>query len=113
MPRPRLRSSRRFQFDSFDVLIGPERAGRFNSDEEWQSTVDAMAAWYRVHGEQFERDFRYAGARSWAWWMFVRGEEPPPPAEEFTRLQELGEISVEEELDWIRETTKGEQCNEQ
>ncbi len=99
MARPQRRFRRRFLFDAFDLLLGPEREGRFSSDDEWDECVTGMESWYRVNGEAFEASHSYPGSRSWAWWRFVRGEDVPSPGEEFARLQDLGVLTVAEELE--------------
>ncbi len=99
MARPRRRFRRRFLFDAFDVLIGPEREGRFASDDEWDECVTGMEAWYRVNGEAFEADHLSPGSRSWAWWRFVQGEDVPSHGEEFARLQKFGVLTAAEELE--------------
>ena len=98
-PRVRRRFAQRFRFDTFDLLIGPEFEGRFTSEDEWQQLVDAMEGWYRVNGFDFEAEHAYPGSRSWAWWRFVAREAMPTPNREFTRLQELDALTVEEEAE--------------
>lgn len=100
MPRSRRRSASRFHFDDFDLLISPEREGRFNSEAEWERCVSAMRAWYALHGAEWEAEqaLELPGRRSWAWWTFVAGEAMPPHDDELRRLQELRVLTVEEQL---------------
>ena len=98
-PRVRRRFARRFLFDVFDLLIGPEFEGRFTSQGEWQQLVDAMEGWYRVNGPDFEVEHAYPGSRSWAWWRFVAREAMPTAGSELSRLRELDVMTPEEEAE--------------
>jgi hypothetical protein len=65
---------------------------------------DLEFAW-EIHGAKIMegRELRH-GSRPWGWWVFEKGEEPPPlePGANEIRRAELGELSEEEIADLAR-----------
>lgn len=106
MPRRfRFSKRRRFSFDEFDLALGPDRIsfsrhGIVTPDQE-QAALDEMRAWYEANGAEWEREQiqELPGRRSWAWWTFAAREAMPASDSEFTRLQELDVMTVEEEAE--------------
>ena len=68
------------------------------------SPTRTSVAW-EIHGAKIMegRELRH-GSRPWGWWVFEKGEEPPPlePGANEIRLAELGELSEEEIADLAR-----------
>ena len=76
----------------FGLMLGP---GPLSVDLD----AEDLAVGWRIHGAEIMAGWqRQHGSRPWGWWVFEKGEEPPPrePGANEIRLAELGELTEEE-----------------
>ena len=96
MPKRRGARSRWTAADcGLEFLLGPVRADGPSREE--------LAELWPIARESVLRRERRAGMRSWAWWAFDRGMEPPSIDDEALVLLQMGELSDGELQQLLRE----------
>ena len=76
----------------FGLIFGPGPISDDLSDED-------LAVGWRIHGAQLMATWEMRhGCRPWGWWVFEKGEPPPPqqPGADVIRLAKLGELTEAE-----------------
>jgi hypothetical protein len=77
------------------LMVGPMPITDHLSDED-------LGHGWRLHDEQIMRDWEFRhGSRPWGWWVFEKGEDPPPLEPGAKEMAELGELT-ERELEDLR-----------